>query len=80
MPNYESLGFKAGRDSFNNIYFGGLFGGVSDFDPGIGVYQLTSAGTGVAGSYSGNHFILSLDTTGTFRWASGFGGPTVDEP
>ncbi|MEO8149242.1 MAG: SBBP repeat-containing protein [Bacteroidia bacterium] len=53
-------------DVSGNIYITGHFGGTVDFDPGIGVYNLSAV----------NHdaFILKLDTAGNFVWAKSMGG------
>lgn len=44
------------------LYCGGGFAGTVDFDPGPGVFNMTSAGLEDA-------FILKLDTAGNFQWA-----------
>src|SRR3989344_2124164 len=49
-------------DNLGNIYFTGNFTGTTDFDPGAGVYQLTTT----AGS---DIFIAKLDASGAFVWA-----------
>lgn len=53
------------------VYTTGFFQGTSDFDPGIGTFNLTSAG-------SDDIFVLKLDTAGDFGWAVRMGGPVVD--
>ncbi|MFD1628778.1 SBBP repeat-containing protein [Pseudopedobacter beijingensis] len=57
-------------DSANNIFIGGRFGGTVDFDPGLGIFNLTSK----AGANSWNSFVLKLDTDGNFAWAKRIGG------
>lgn len=54
----------------NYVYIGGLFGGTVDFDPGTGVYNLTSGG-----AYDG--FICKLDSSGNFIWAKQFIGTST---
>jgi hypothetical protein len=59
-------------DSSGNIYLTGLFKGTGDFDPGIGVTNLTSKG-----DFDG--FVLKLDSSGNYIWAKGFGSTALDE-
>jgi uncharacterized membrane protein YqhA len=70
--NYE-LGSSIYTDTYGNVYTTGYFYGISDFDPGAGVYNLTSAG-------SADVFISKLDTAGNFIWAKRLGGAYHDYP
>jgi hypothetical protein len=54
-------------DNANNFYLTGNFAGTVDFNPGIGVTNLTSVGGNDA-------YIVKLDAMGTFVWAKSFGG------
>ena len=54
-----------------NIIIAGLFSGTTDFDPGGGVTNLTSAG-------SSDIYILKLDAIGNFIWAKSMGGISAD--
>ncbi len=54
-------------DNDGNIYTSGYFSGTHDFDPGPGVFELSSTGTP-------NIFILKLDSAGNFLWVAGIGG------
>ncbi len=54
-------------DAAGNIYATSTFFGTVDFDPGAGVFNLTSAG-----SY--DVFVTKLDPTGNFVWAKAVGG------
>ena len=49
------------------VYTTGEFQATVDFDPGVGVFSLTSAG-------GFNSFISKLDTSGNFVWAKAMGG------
>jgi hypothetical protein len=50
------------RDASGNLYITGSFIGTDDFDPGPGVYNMTSA--------VGNEiFVLKLNASGNFEWA-----------
>jgi hypothetical protein len=50
-----------------NVYTTGAFSDTVDFDPGTGVYNLTSAG-----GY--DIFVSKLDVNGDFVWAKRMGG------
>ena len=54
-------------DALGNVYITGWFGGTVDFNPGAGMYFLTSEG-------SADVFIQKLDAAGNFLWAKSFGG------
>ena len=63
-------------DSAGNVYTTGYFGdhnsiATADFDPGLGIYNLTSAG------YN-DVFVSKLDAFGNFVWAKGIGGAATD--
>lgn len=53
-------------DVSGNIYIGGVFYSTVDFDPGIGVFNISPTG--------GDVFILKLNSLGTFIWAKQIGG------
>jgi hypothetical protein len=59
-------------DASGNCYVAGSFSGLTDFDPGIEVMNLTSAGL-----Y--DVFILKLNSSGNFLWAKNVGGVDYDE-
>ncbi|HMU93915.1 MAG TPA: SBBP repeat-containing protein, partial [Anaerolineales bacterium] len=67
---------KISIDSYGNVYTTGYFGGTVDFDPGAGVYNLTSSGD-IALGY-GDGFISKLDENGNFVWARNVGGLNDD--
>ncbi len=54
-----------------NIIIAGEFSGTTDFDPGAGVTNLTTAG-------SSDIYILKLDAIGNFIWAKSAGGISAD--
>ena len=58
-------------DVFGNVYTVGYFQGTIDFDPGTGIFNLTSAG-------DNDIFISKLDTSGNFVWAGQMGGTDDD--
>lgn len=60
-------------DKTGNVYFTGRFQLTADFDPSIGVYNLSSAG---------NHDIFTekLDPAGNFLWAKRAGSALYDQP
>ncbi len=68
--NYE-YSLSMALDASGNIYITGHYQGTTDFDPGPGVYNLTSAaGTDI--------FIFKLDPSGNFVWAKSLGGTGYD--
>lgn len=58
-------------DSVNNIYLTGSFQGTADFDPGVGVSNLISAG-------QSDIFVCKLDSAGSYIWAKKLGGTVSD--
>jgi len=59
-------------DSNNNLYISGSMEGLTDFDPGVGVYNLDALD---------NHsiFLSKLDSSGGFVWAKQIGGNIFDQ-
>jgi len=62
-----NLSYSITTDATGNIYTTGYFSGTTDFDPGIGTYNLTSFG-------SVDIFVSKIDASGNFMWAKQFGG------
>lgn len=60
-------------DDAGNIYLTGEYSNTQDFDPGNGIFNLTSSG-------GSNGYVLKLDVNGTFLWAGYIPGwgKTVD--
>jgi hypothetical protein len=58
-------------DSSGNVYAVGKFSGTVDFDPGVGVTNLTSMG-----GY--DIFVIKLDSSGNLAWAKSIGGTSDD--
>jgi hypothetical protein len=67
----EDLGLSIAVDVSGNVYTTGRFRETADFDPGAGVYNLTSAG-------DTDIFISKLDALGNFVWAKQIGGTSQD--
>ena len=65
-------GYAIAIDSGNNSYITGIFTGITDFDPGANVYNLTSAG------YS-DAFLLKADPSGNMVWAGALSGKSVEK-
>ncbi len=60
-------------DAMGNIFLTGTFMGLSDFDPGPGVFNLTSAAV-----IDFDIFVSKLDANGNFIWAKAMGGNGID--
>ena len=61
-------GISIALDGAGNVYTTGYFQGTVDFDPGAGIFNLTSSGGGF------DIFISKLDTAGNFVWAKAMVG------
>ncbi|MCZ8216194.1 MAG: IPT/TIG domain-containing protein, partial [Cyclobacteriaceae bacterium] len=59
-------------DGAGNSYITGSFTGTADFDPSVGVFNQTSAG-------NDETYILKLNSSGNFAWATRTGSPSDDE-
>jgi len=66
----EGYSIAVGADE--SVYTAGRFYGTSDFDPGPGTFNLTSAG-------DADIFVSKLDFAGNFVWARSMGGPAYDQ-
>ncbi len=64
--NYQ-IGTSIIADALGKLYITGRFAGITDFDPGVGIFNLTSAGGADA-------FVSCLDANGNFLWAIRIGG------
>ncbi|MCB0533257.1 MAG: SBBP repeat-containing protein [Lewinellaceae bacterium] len=69
--NNSDIAFTIALDASGNLYVAGRFEGTADFDPGPGVYNLTSAG-------QEDIFVLKLNDTGDLLWAKQMGGAEDD--
>ncbi len=69
----NSSGRSINADLFGNIYLTGLFSGTVDFNPNIGVNNLTAFG-----ALSTDIFVQKFDVNGNFQWAKSFGGQQDD--
>ena len=64
---------KVVLDGSGNIFITGWFRGTVDFDPGVGIENLKSAGFR-------DNFVLKLDRSGKFVWVRQIGGARADLP
>lgn len=67
-----SEGFSIDVDASGNIYTTGYFIGTTDFDPGIGIVNLTPVG------YN-DIFISKLNSSGNFVWVKQMGGTSYED-
>lgn len=65
------MGHAIAVDNLGNVYATGIFMNTVDFDPGVGVFNLTSAG-------SWDIYIQKLDSAGIFQWAKRVGSTGDD--
>jgi len=70
MDAYQSVAIAF--DDSGNVYTTGYFSNTTDFDPGPGTFNLTSAG-------NFDVFISKLDSLGNFVWAKSIGGSGQDK-
>ncbi len=68
----DDVGYGVCLDAAGNVYTTGSFSSVADFDPGPGVFNLTSNG------YA-DIFISKLDNNGNFIWAKSVGSDGNDD-
>jgi hypothetical protein len=64
--------YGTAADSVGNVYLTGFFDHTVDFDPGSGIFNLTSKG-------SSDIFVLKLDASGNFVWAKQIGDTLSDQ-
>ena len=70
LPNVGYNNHTIATDSQGNVYSVGNYNGTArDFDPGAGVFNMSS--------FSNSMYILKLDASGNFVWAKEIGGPTT---
>jgi hypothetical protein len=68
--DYET-GEDIAIDAAGNVYMAGIFNSTADFDPGPGVFNLTSAG-------AQDVYVVKLDAAKNFIWAVKVGGTQQD--
>lgn len=66
------IGFSIATDVSGNVYTTGTYQGTVDFDPGIGIFDITSVG-------EEDVFIQKLDADGNFIWAKSIGGANEEK-
>jgi hypothetical protein len=71
--SYNDSGHDLVVDNQGNILLTGLYKGTSDFDPGIGIFNLSS------NNGEADVFVVKLNGNGGFIWAKGFGGVVMEE-
>ncbi len=75
MKHLGGIGSTRGRDmvldAAGNVYTTGAYNNTVDFDPGPGIFNLTSTG-------GSQIFVSKLDTDGNFVWAKSMGGSGAD--
>jgi VCBS repeat-containing protein len=72
--NDMDFGYAIACAADGGVYTTGYFNTTADFDPGVGTFNLTRAGT----SASPDIFVSKLDAAGNFVWARRLGGSSSD--
>jgi len=62
----ESFAVALNKNGNGEIYTTGYFGGTVDFDPGVGIFNITASGSNI------DIFVCKLDSSGNFIWARAF--------
>ena len=65
-------GIPVNVDASGNVYLAGYFNDTADFDPGVGKFNLISAGRT-------DIYITKLDPSGAFLWAKQIGGKSNEQ-
>lgn len=65
--NKSNTGGSIATDINGNFYYLGRFDGTADFDPGLGIYNMSVQSNGFPDPY-----IVKLDSNGDFVWAKKF--------
>lgn len=68
-----NVAYAVAVDLLGNVCTAGGLAGTADFDPGAGVFNLSSSAI-----YIGDIFVSKLDANGHFLWAGKMGGPGDD--
>ncbi|MBN8694353.1 MAG: SBBP repeat-containing protein [Bacteroidetes bacterium] len=68
----SDVGYGTTLDGLGNVYTTGYYVGTVDFDPSVGVFNLTATGGG------SDIFIQKLDANGNFIWAKSVGNTSND--
>ncbi|QDU82605.1 FG-GAP repeat protein [Polystyrenella longa] len=76
--NAKAYAYDVFQDDSGGVYLAGNFKGTIDFDPGPGVFELTSSFT------NSDMFVLKLDSSGELIWAKSMvtleGGGSIQYP
>ena len=70
----SDVGRSITTDASGNVYTTGYFHYTVDFDPGVGTFNLTTAGS----NHNSDIFIQKLDANGNFIWAKNLGSTSSD--
>lgn len=72
----DDVGVDIITDNSNNVYHTGYFKFTADFDPGPGIYNLTTSG----GATNNDGYIQKLDPNGNHLWTGHLKGTGNDKP
>ncbi|HKR07354.1 MAG TPA: T9SS type A sorting domain-containing protein, partial [Bacteroidia bacterium] len=70
-----SMGYGISQDVSGNVYVTGSFLNTIDFDPGPGIFNMTS----IPGTGGMDVFVVKLNSSGNFVWAKQWGEESLDE-
>jgi len=66
----KDIAYAMTIDAYGNSFLSGYFFGLTDFDPGPGVFNISPSTNDI--------YILKLDNLGNFDWVKSFGGSAND--
>ena len=69
----QEYSYSISCDINDNLLITGYFAGISDFDPGPNIFNLSSVQYQASSSHTRDVFILKLDSNGDFLWAKSIG-------
>lgn len=76
----NDVGLNLAIDQQGNVSVVGIFEGTLDFDPGVGVLNLSTAPLPASSVHSNDIFVANYSGTGNLNWAKNFGDAPSTNP